>query len=667
MKKRGQITVFFIVGIIILVGVVVGLLLNEYMFKSEAERQIEGRSSIPEKIRPVDNFLRECLTDVASDGLEFLGSQGGYLELPVDNMPTSRYAPLGRNLEVMPGYYVPLWFRERGNGIPVIEIPAKEEMELALGEFVSQRFISECLPETEDFVTEGFLFSTEATTLTTQIEIENEKTFVIVDFPLTIGFEDVSFTLENHQAMVDSSLGKLYDMAVDLMKAENEGYLLENKTIDMMIAYDPEIPYTGVDTECGGRIWNRGEVIENIRDALVVNTGMLKAKGSKYTLSDDKFKFMELELLESPDADTTVNFRFQEDWPLMVDITPSTGDLLVSESFGGQGNQYMHYLTQFVCVSQHNFVYDIKYPILISLRDENGEFQFATQVIIDNNEPRVSRGSIDSIINEYDSPVCDYATNELVVDTYTVSDAGNVVPLNDVRVSLKCTPVVCDIGEVKSSGRAILQAPSCVNGIVVGNKEGYYLAKEIVTVKEDIDIPEVKLVLKPEFELNVNLKIIEEGRIRDPYDSESAIFNFQSDDGYFVYYAYPEEPTIKLIPGDYKVESYIYGTSTWPITTQKRVVKNCVSTSEASLLGVIGLADNKKCFDFEIPSMEIDFAIKGGAKFDYKIYHNELAGTDEITLYVMAEPIASDAEGLFDVQNKIDLNVEDPSFRYPEL
>ena len=70
-KKRGQVTIFIIIGVLIVAMVALFFILKGGMEKKGP--------SIPESINP-ENFLKTCMEDLVKETIETLSYQGGYLE-----------------------------------------------------------------------------------------------------------------------------------------------------------------------------------------------------------------------------------------------------------------------------------------------------------------------------------------------------------------------------------------------------------------------------------------------------------------------------------------------------------------------------------------------------------------------------------------------------------
>src|SRR3990167_8847197 len=97
MNKKGQVTIFIILAVLI-----VGGLITYFMFR---DRFIAN--SMSEEFRPVYDYYLSCMEDSTQEGINLLGEQGGYLEVP-DFEPGSSYMPFSNQLDFL-GQGVPYW------------------------------------------------------------------------------------------------------------------------------------------------------------------------------------------------------------------------------------------------------------------------------------------------------------------------------------------------------------------------------------------------------------------------------------------------------------------------------------------------------------------------------------------------------------------------------
>src|SRR3990167_8457949 len=93
MEKRGQVTTFVVVGIVILI-VLGGFLAYKFWFvKKDLDLQLNIHSKLPEEIKPVSQMLDSCTQDLLKNGVDMLGSSGGYIELPEEVFLTNLFIP----------------------------------------------------------------------------------------------------------------------------------------------------------------------------------------------------------------------------------------------------------------------------------------------------------------------------------------------------------------------------------------------------------------------------------------------------------------------------------------------------------------------------------------------------------------------------------------------
>lgn len=706
--------VFVLIGIILLV-IVGGYLSYKYLIVEQASQQRTALlSRVPQELQPVALYLDSCVQQVTLDALTTIGSQGGLAELAVDPIPLSPFVPIPKNLEVVPNtdLKVPLWFREAGNGIDETNVPSQDDVEKAIVSVITKNFKT-CMDNLSAFSEQGFEMESTGEVSAT-VNLEPRKVISRVNVPLTVSYSGVSFDFEEFIGEVDSSFGDLYLAAREIFDAENQGLFLENKTIDMLVAYDPEVPFSGNDLSCSQSFWSKTEVTNRLKAVLFENVAIMKVKDTNFDITAESQKYLVFDALKKGRSDTTVNFMYSPDWPTLVEISPSEGDILKSDPVANRAGGFVGaLLSSYFCLNNHHFVYTIKYPVLIALTSEDGaSFQFATEVIIDRNLPRENKLPL-PVIPEVDSPLCQYPSSPLTVNTFGIGADGSLNPMNRVDLSLKCYPVSCPLVTKTARQSTVLLAPPCVNAIIEANKEGYFTGKAIVSTNTKAQ-QEVDVLLEKIYPKQVEIKMIDKntGEIREPYSSEMISFEFKNKDARFTktftwqsegdscekeadcgpnlecksstcQYIFCKSESecgpdascdvgkcvpkkrIELIPGEYEITAYAFRSSTHPITTEKKVVEKCVDTAGSGVLGVF--FTEEKCFSSEIPSLEVKQALVGGEMFDLVLERGRLASTDTMVLYVLVGNIPADAEGMADVQTTLSTNKDHSLFRYPEL
>ena len=663
MKKRGQITGFIILAIIIITSVLSVFLIRNYVLKTAIEREFEKAALLPQQVKPVQSYLSSCLTQLSSDAAAIVGIQGGFITIPEYRLPTTPLNPFSNKLDIVDGLSVPYCFYETSTVIQKIPQPSIKEIESQLSTYINNNF-NGCLTNLTAFTQDGYNFTALYSPNTTVI-IKDKSVLVEVDYPLTINLKDFNFILKKHVAIIDVPLGNLYKVANNIFKKVNENNFFEEKTLDILTAYE-EIPFSGTSFDCKEKIWSKKETIEKLKNIISSNIGATVLKGTPYTLLDPTHKYFILDAGNT--RNLNANFMYSQSWPISVEISPSDGDLLMGDFITRKIGELSTLTASIFCLNTYHFIYSIKYPILVTLRDDNGYvFQFSTQAIIKNNQPK--EAVIQPEVYETQPILCENPVTETTVYALNPDESGVLKPLYDASVSFKCFNVNCPIGkaDLDESGESSLtkKFPACLNGQIIAEKDGYYKATTTIST----NYPSViSLILEPYYTKKIKVKAIEKdtGIIRDLYDTEQVVLELKNkDNDYYVSYAHPsEEQEIKLIAGNYNAKAYVIENSSFPIKIQGESIKKCVSVPAPNILGIF--IKNERCFDTSIPEITLDQVIKGGVVFDFDITRNMLVDKNELIIYVMVDKTPSTYTTLSQVYESIEQNSNNKYFRYPQ-
>ncbi|MBS3159226.1 hypothetical protein J4436_00390 [Candidatus Woesearchaeota archaeon] len=661
MEKRGQVMMFVIIGIVILIIAITVFFIQRYILKSDLERELAEHRNVPLEVLPLVESTDSCLQTIIQEAVDIVGLQGGYIDLLEEDIPTSSFSPLTKNLEILPSLKTPLWFRETPNGIQKTEVPSLEDIETNIEVYINENS-QRCFNNLSYYSQFGYTIVQNKAPLST-IEIYDKNILMRVITPIEISYKEQIYPLSTFLVEMKSNLGLLYDVANEIINTEIDEYFLENMTIDMLIAYDSIVPFSGTKFDCSEDVWSKKDVINNFKDILTQNIAAIKIKNTKNNALD---KYFEVDALDSS-QDVFVDFMYSSLWPTTVEITPSEGDILRSDSTA-TSSLISRFLSSFVCINNHHFIYDIKYPVLVRIQDGNNYiFQFAIEVIIDNNQPRKNNLILEEYEQEEDK-ICKFSDKEITILTYYKNSFDELIPLTDVDLSFRCGTANCKLDKTKldyyNDASLVTQVPLCFNGIVEGNKDGFFSGKSLISTNEDqsqVSVTLEQIQIKP-----VNVIVIDKdkGIQRDVFSSEQVIFFFTSlDNDYSINYLYPDS-TIPLIPGTYEVVGFITGNSTWPIRFEKKKIETCIDVKKEGLLGIF--KTEEKCFTTEIPELEMDLALKGGEIFNFTVNRYDLSRSSALNLYILAEPIPSNVEDLAQISTEIETNYLNPYFKYPD-
>ncbi|MCK5321141.1 hypothetical protein KAJ38_01050 [Candidatus Pacearchaeota archaeon] len=579
--KKGQVTIFIIVAI-----VVVAAVLGYFALQSSFVE------SIPEDIRPVYDYYLSCVEDAVDRGAGILGSRGGYINVP-DFEAGSLFMPQSSQLSFM-GLAVPYWMYVSGNNILREQVPSKAEMEEQLGNYVAKE-IMKC--DFSDFEKSGYDVYLEGATAS--VSINDLSIDVAVDEDLFIYYRDSSVKVATHEVEVSSKLGKFYGMAMEVYNFEKSEVFLEEYALDVMRLY---APVDGVDLTCDTKVFRDEEIREDIVEGLVSNVAFLKLRGDYYDLGEgDKGYFV----VDGFDVDENVNFVYSSDWPTRIEIY---GDKVVAPVGIQEGLGILGF-----CYVPYHLIYDINFPVLIQFYDDKELFQFPVVVVISKNQARQALNVAG--FSSIESEMCQYKNQKVSVYTYDL----NLNPVES-RIQFKCLDEVCSIGETSLVGNdALLEDyfPQCLNGFVLATADGYADSVYKISTNED---SVANIIMKKKYEIGLDLG----GGV------DSALINF---DGlsYSATVMYPETGSIELVEDYYNVSVYVYENSSLKFEEINK--RECVDVADSGLTGFLG-GTHEECYDIVIPGFDISNAVVGGGTSTEYVLENDLSEAFELNINV---------------------------------
>lgn len=583
-NRSGQVTVFIIVGILIIVGIVGYFLLSGASLPGGSKELKQGE----------DTYLA-CITDRTKLGISLLGQQGGYIYLDeLKFYPGSAYMPSSSQLDFY-GNSVPYWIFVSGNNILVNQKPSKEKMEQDLTRFIYEG-INHC---NFDQLNEAGIF-VEVYDGTVDLVINSNTVDVSLNNPIFISFDNETATVSEHEVQVKSKLGKFYDLASAVYEKEKTDGFLEEYGLDVMYSY---APVTGVDFGCSPRIFNEEAVKSNITQGLENNIAFLKLSGNYYDLSNKENSYFVVDIDEK--VDESVNFMYSDAWPTKIQMYGNK----VVQPIGTQQGLNMFGL----CFVPYHFVYDINFPVLVQFYDGVDLFQFGIVAVIKNSQAREAILGDNEVIDE--NVICANADKKIKISTYDLD-------LNPVAASLSfsCLDETCDLGSTKivSSDESYIVAdvPSCVNGILHAYSENYTSSSyTISTNRED----QADILMKKIQTINVSLTSVGRANIIFSSNDYTSVFN------------YPEDKSVKLTEGEYNVTAYVYANTSINFAGVKQ--QKCLDVPSSSIGGILGSTESK-CFDLDIPAQIIESAIVGGGNTEDYFTDELLTESKELNIEI---------------------------------
>jgi hypothetical protein len=592
-QSKGQVTIFIIIGILIVVGVVAYFLL----------RGSFGAVNIPPAFEPAYTAFLTCIEEDTSVGISLLESQAGYIELPAFDSGSS-HMPFSNQLSFL-GNPVPYWYYVSGNNIAKEQVPSRTDMERQLSEFLDTR-VRGC--DLREYYGQGFEITFSESEA--KASIRENRVDVDMNMDLTMILNEETVLVRNHDVSVNSQLGALYDTAKKVYDKEQSEMFLEEYAVDTLRLY---APVDGVEITCSPLTWNAPEVFSEIQDGIEANTLALNVK------NDDYFD------IGLSTGNQEVRFLNSRDWAHGFEVNPSEGPLLLATPAGNQPGMGIIGF----CYVPYHFVYDVKYPVMVQVFEGDEIFQFPMAVVVEDNNPRESLADAEAAENVVPE-LCAYKNTAYNVNVRDRN--GNPIQAD---ISYECFSNKCSIGQTSESGALSEDFPQCVNGYVHANAEGYRDARYIASTVApgSVDIIMEKLYLQ-----RIQLKLDGQN-----YNGNAIVY-FTSGD-YNAALDYPNRRVVELSEGSYEIQVHIYRESS--ITIGATVTEQCITVPRGGILGVIGL-QQERCFDIEIPEQVISNALSGGGEQSLYIFENDLAAGRILEINSGGLPIPQSAQELSD-------------------
>jgi len=559
LNKRSQITIFIIIAIVLVAGIAIFFIFRDKIFVSKLDARFQ----------PIENYFLTCIEEKAIEGKNILGQQGGYI-YPPEFAAGSEFSPFSNMLDFY-GSSVPYWYYVSGNNLIREQVPSKQKMEDQLSQYLEENM--DC--DFSSYEQNGYIINFSKPKVTAKINDYDIQ--IDVESALDMSRESESARQTSHKTSITTRTGKFYSEALKIYNYEKLNSFLENYAVDVLRNY---APVDGVEISCSPKVWNARTVFSNLQEALEANMQAINTQGKS------KEKYFNLDL-----TDEQVNFMYNANWPSKLEVWNADNGMMIAEPVGTQAGLGILGF----CYVPYHFVYDIKYPVLIQIFNENEIFQFPVAVIIDKNMPR---NSLNATSVPGETELCNYMNSDISVYSYN----NNLEPV-EADISFECLGERCNIGKTKiEDNEAILKGkfPQCINGYITARADGY--ARKKIPFSSNIE-GSVDVVLDKLFNVTIDLKV-------DNEDTDDfAVITFSGENGRTM--AWPEQKEIQLSEGFYNISVFIYRNSSITIPGVKN--EKCTEVPKSGILGVFGMTE-EKCFTIDIPAQTITSLISGGGK-----------------------------------------------------
>ncbi|MEK6939179.1 MAG: hypothetical protein AABX31_00475, partial [Nanoarchaeota archaeon] len=512
-SKQGQVTIFIIIGIVILF-IFSGVL---YITKVATEEELtaEGEpivAAVPQEFQPLQAYTENCLAQVGRRGLLVLGQQGGYIYPELAGKYSANDPTNADGIDLEP-IKVPYWhYNVLPNENPQVSYSSKkpalyqrEDPELSIESQLSrfaEENIAECLAGYDAFEAAGFVVNAPALEEGSEDLREIQVTVAdqSVNFWLKMDVEakkgEAETEMNQFYVPVPIRLKQMYETAAEIAAVEQNHSFLELQALDLLTAY------AGVDNQrlppMEQMMFNAQEVVWAEADVKVKTESLLSSNVPmlRYLGSSNFYRF------EYPQGRTSLNLRdlFQKNYDNMILPLETGSGMEVNFDYFGwdtyfdmndKGGNIMPTILSGPLVSplpkipldinRYYSTYDLSYPVLITMRDPNAlegrgfTFAFALEANLRNNQiPTEGYTQPPPVAALQQSMVCDPDKRNTELVKTVVVDSSNLEPLKAVQIGFSIPEQDdCDMGETNNHGTFESKYPAVYGGVASFVKDQY--------------------------------------------------------------------------------------------------------------------------------------------------------------------------------------------------
>ena len=613
--KKGQVTIFVVMGIILII--IVGLLIYVRTEISQPELPI-GDESLFQFERAIKTQTEDCMEQLAKEAIIELGKTGGYLDTSFIQ-PSGYTATDSNGLEIFPesGQYIPYWYHmDSSNSCTNCEFEARypllnggrNSIETQLAKHIEEN-IDFCVNDYESVELQGVDIE-ETGQSDVEVTFGLGMTSIRLNKEVTLTRDESVAKVDEYYAYLDINFNSIYQLARDIISSLNSYKKIEEITAEDIAIYsfgqDPEnspIPPMEAGTITyfeypGMKMWpveGTKNILKN--QILPVTVNGFKVSGSKNDIvitnsnmtPEEEFsealqynKRISLPYYDRARlSQLNVYFNYLPLWNPYLRINGRNGVVMSQpEKIFPPGNIFMPFNLGTIYEMDFNYFYDVSFPVMIEIEDEeafNGEgytFIFAYEANIRNNEGFT--GNTTNVGTDVSGTYCDYRnkiTNNLTIQ---VKDPITNNSIENQELNFQCGSLSCNLGVTNESGVLTTRLPTCLDGrITMPESYEYYLLSPIVLSPREGLGGEYELAVYTKKELPI--KVLK-NPIRKSFDTTSLAYNWNpaildltpmtdemfiitmelvsgdQDFTAFARYDTNTNATISLIPGNYSVE-----------------------------------------------------------------------------------------------------------------
>ena len=516
LNKKSQITIFVVIGIIILIGASLFFLFRKTSQTPSEQEIIQASSEVPVEFQPINDYIVSCIAKIGEEGIKQVGFHGGYADLNKYGIqanagnPTNSRAFLFNSDDTKSGVAYWYYFRSDNKCETGCECSTEQpflkksegspSIEKQLEDYMNEN-LDLCLADFEIFKKQGFDVTTDEEIKTT-VSVREHDVLFNVRYDIDVKKDSSKSNIRNFIKILPLELKKIYELANGIKEMQSNFTYLERWTLEQISGSGlglnenglPPIAASEIDPGEKPAYWIKSKVKNDIQyNMLPVYTPFFTVFGTSNYNSNLIGSFYEKTILPIPSptnssySDLSVKFNYLSWWPIYFDITGRgvTGQRIGPEKMSSS-------FFNFIGIKRYNFYYDLSYPVLVDIYDPNAfnfegyHFYIGLESNVRNNrEVNCSGPGLTRYAVPTGSLFCE-SSQECANITISTKDAKTGLSLENVNVYYSSGEESCEKG-FSENGAVMATLPSCVGSGCSINavKEGYWTYPQSYAVRCD--------------------------------------------------------------------------------------------------------------------------------------------------------------------------------------
>jgi len=496
-NKRAQVTIFIIVGIVLVFAFAAILYFTRTTTTQEIATAEEPISvTVPQEFVPIQRYTENCLFEIGKRGIKVLGQHGGYI-YPDMAGKYSADDPTNADGFLVGTQEVPYWHyniqSDRSRSVTFASLRPKlyEKDDPVLSvESQLSRYVKEQLDDCLDNYT-GLREQYQIDLLdggNKEVKARVGETGITFSLTLAIKATQGSSTqeIDSFGVKVPIHFKHYYEVASTIMEAQQNNSFLERQGLELLSIYSRKdsryfAPISDVSFDSFSDLsWTESQLKVTYQDLLTSHIPFLRFLGSRNFY---RATYPEGEILAQQALDNMVlTLQGAEDLEVSFDYL-GWKPYLKSNSINGKIIPEKVHVTYWALDYSHQRYethYDISYPALVTVSDstafdgEGYSLVFGLESNVRNNAPAKAGDTWEGYPKPQINIMCDEefrTTGDIktvVIDSYTKK------PLEDVLVGFSIPEQTsCDIGVTDTDGELVEKYPGVYGGMMSFAKPEY--------------------------------------------------------------------------------------------------------------------------------------------------------------------------------------------------